>query len=155
MDENRQQACSCRQSPEFAEETLTVGAKIGARAGFSPPRWPDTFPRISGCTMPHLMILRRMWSKLSSTPGYPTLSCVEDFTSSLDPKAFTFELEALGLKLTATRMVDGTIRINQWRMHEYWSNERRVKELWERTMGGSDSNRKIVAEFVVSLDRGT
>jgi hypothetical protein len=97
--------------------------------------------------MPHLMILRRVWSKLSSTPRY--------FRSYFDPKAFIFELEALGLKLTATRMVDGTIRINQWRMHEYWSNERRVKELWERTIANSDSNRKILAEFLVSLDRGT
>ena len=75
--------------------------------------------------------------------------------SDFDPKAFTLELDALGLKLTATRMVDGTIRINQWRMHEYWCNERRVKELWERTMADSDSNRKIVAEFLVSMDRGT
>jgi hypothetical protein len=75
--------------------------------------------------MPHLMNLRRMWSKLSGTPCYPPLACVEDFTSSLDPKTFTFELEALGLKLTATCMVDSTIRINQLRMHEYWSNETR------------------------------
>jgi hypothetical protein len=105
--------------------------------------------------MPHLMILRRVWSKLSSTPRYPTLPCVEDFRSYFDPKAFIFELDTLGLKLTATRMVDGTIRINQWRMHEYWSNERRVKEIWERTIANSDSNRKILAEFLVSLDRGT
>ena len=58
--------------------------------------------------------------------------------SHFDPKAFIFELDALGVKLTATRMVDGTIRINQWRMHEYWPHERRVKELWERTMAGSE-----------------
>jgi len=76
---------------------------------------------------------------------------VEVFMSDFDPKAFTLELDALGLKLTATRMVDGTIRINQWRMHEYWSNERRATDLWERTIAANDSNRKVLAEFLLEL----
>ncbi len=68
--------------------------------------------------------------------------------SYFDPKTFTFELDALGLKLTATRMVDGTIRINRWHMHEVWSNERRVNNLWERMITGR--NRQVLAEFLLS-----
>jgi hypothetical protein len=77
---------------------------------------------------------------------------VEVFVSNFDPKVFTLELDALGLKLTATRMVDSTIRINQWRMHEYWSNEGRATDLWERTITTNDSNRKLLAEFLLELN---
>src|SRR5206468_10729251 len=78
------------------------------------------FPR---CIMAHLMALRRMLPKPSSMDAHAALPYLESY---FDPKTFTFELDALGLKLTATRMVDGTIRINRWHMHEVWSNERRV-----------------------------
>jgi hypothetical protein len=33
--------------------------------------------------------------------------------------------------------------------------ENPADNLWERTMAGSDSNRKILAQFLVSSDRGT
>jgi hypothetical protein len=52
-----------------------------------------------------------------------------------DIDAFIAELERLGLKLTATRLLDGTYRVNRWRMPDAISNAQQIEDLWAKHIG--------------------
>ena len=56
--------------------------------------------------------------------------------------AFIAELERLGLKLTATRLLDGTYRVNRWRMPDAITNAQQIEDLWA-THIGDDKARMI------------
>jgi hypothetical protein len=52
-----------------------------------------------------------------------------------DVDAFITEVERLGLKLTATRLLDGTYRVNRWRMPDAISNAQQIEDLWAKHIG--------------------
>jgi hypothetical protein len=45
------------------------------------------------------------------------------------------DLALLGLRLTVTRLCDGSIRLNRWRTIDYWSNSAAVEALWVEHIG--------------------
>jgi hypothetical protein len=52
-----------------------------------------------------------------------------------DIDAFITELERLGLKLTATRLLDGTYRVNRWRMPDAITHAQQIEDLWAKHIG--------------------
>jgi hypothetical protein len=48
-----------------------------------------------------------------------------------DVDAFITELERLGLKLTATRLLDGTYRVNRWGMPDV-THAQQIEDLWAK-----------------------
>jgi hypothetical protein len=45
------------------------------------------------------------------------------------------ELDDLGLRLTATPRMDGSLGLNKWRAISYWDNADRAEALWARHVG--------------------
>jgi hypothetical protein len=70
-------------------------------------------------------------------PG--TLSTMSEF----DVDAFITKLERLGLKLTATRLLDGTYRVNRWRMPDAITHAQQIEDLWAKHIG-DDKARMIL-----------
>jgi hypothetical protein len=60
-----------------------------------------------------------------------------------DVDAFITELERLGLKLTATRLLDGTYRVNRWRMPDAITHAQQIEDLLA-THIGDDKARTIL-----------
>ena len=60
-----------------------------------------------------------------------------------DIDAFITEVERLGLKLTATRLLDGTYRVNRWRMPDAITNAQQIEDLWAKHIG-DDKARMIL-----------
>jgi hypothetical protein len=58
------------------------------------------------------------------------------------------ELDGLGLKLTATRRMDGSFGLNKWRAMNYWANARQAEELWAKHVGDNPNVISAMAEFV-------
>ncbi len=58
------------------------------------------------------------------------------------------ELDGLGLKLTATRRIDGTFGLNKWRAMNYWENAPQAEALWAEHVGSDANVISAVAEFV-------
>lgn len=57
-------------------------------------------------------------------------------------------LNKLGLMLTATRLADGSIRLNQWRTMNYYENEGQIKAIWSNYVSGNDARMREIAVFV-------
>ena len=51
---------------------------------------------------------------------------------------FLDRLNGLGLMLSATRLADGSIRLNQWRGINFYENEAEIKDVWMSNMAGQD-----------------
>lgn len=58
------------------------------------------------------------------------------------------ELDGLGLKLTATRRIDGTFGLNKWRAMNYWENAPQAEALWAAHVGNKTEVITAIAEFV-------
>jgi len=58
------------------------------------------------------------------------------------------ELDSLGLKLTATRRMDGSLALNKWRAINYWENAPEAEALWARHVGDNAEMIAALAEFV-------
>jgi hypothetical protein len=76
-----------------------------------------------------------------------------------DIDAFITEVERLGLKLTATRLLDGTYRVNRWRMPDAITNAQQIEDLWAKqsrsalashSSGPSPCHRKLATSGAIS-----
>lgn len=61
---------------------------------------------------------------------------------------FLDRLNALGLMLSATRLADGSIRLNQWRGIKFYENEAEIKDVWMSNMAGQDARMQDVARYL-------
>jgi len=58
------------------------------------------------------------------------------------------ELESLGVKLTVTPKLDGSLRLNCWRTMSSWQHAARVKKILAEHVESSPSRAAEIAEFV-------
>jgi hypothetical protein len=63
-------------------------------------------------------------------------------------KDFLDRLGALGLMFSATRLADGSIRLNQWRSINYYENEAEIRSVWAASMDGRDGRTQDIARYV-------
>ena len=63
-------------------------------------------------------------------------------------KDFLDRLNDLGLMLSATRLADGSIRLNQWRDINFYENEAEIKNVWMTNMAGHDTRMQDVARYL-------
>ena len=61
---------------------------------------------------------------------------------------FLDRLNALGLMLSATRLADGSIRLNQWRGINFYENEAEIKDVWMSNMARQDGRMQDVARYL-------
>lgn len=62
------------------------------------------------------------------------------------------ELDSLGLKLTATRRMDGSFGLNKWRAINYWSNAPQAEALWNEHVGDNPGMISAIAAYVGRTD---
>ena len=70
-------------------------------------------------------------------------------------KDFLDRLSKLGLMLSATRMADGTIRLNQWRWLSFYENEAEIKGVWDANFNGHETRLQDVARYLELTQRRT
>src|SRR6266850_7250192 len=58
------------------------------------------------------------------------------------------ELESLGIKLTVTPRLDGSLRLNCWRMMEAWHHSVRIKEILAEHVESSPERAAEIADFI-------
>ncbi|CAL8977882.1 hypothetical protein GJ689_01390 [Rhodoplanes serenus] len=61
---------------------------------------------------------------------------------------FLDRLGGLGLMFSATRMADGSIRLNQWRGINYYENEAEIRSIWSASIDGREGRLQDVARYV-------
>ena len=68
----------------------------------------------------------------------------------LEPEvvAFVDELESLGVKFTVVPRLDGSLRLNCWRLQNAWNNRERINRLLAERVEGSAENAAQIAEFI-------
>ena len=65
-----------------------------------------------------------------------------------DVVALVQELEALGIKFTTVPRLDGSSRLNCWRLQSAWSNRERINRLLADRIESSPENAAQIAEFI-------
>jgi hypothetical protein len=67
-----------------------------------------------------------------------------------DPEivALVAELEALGVKFTVLPRLDGSLRLNTWRMQSAWPNRDRINHLLAERIESAPDVAALVAELV-------
>ena len=65
-----------------------------------------------------------------------------------DVVALVQELEALGIKFTTVPRLDGSLRLNCWRLQSAWSNRERINRLLADRIESSPENAAQIAEFI-------
>jgi hypothetical protein len=73
-------------------------------------------------------------------------------TLKFDLVAFVRELEKLGLRLSAIRHLDGSVRLYRWRQMNYWQNEAVIKQLWDECIGNDENLIAQLAESLANLN---
>ncbi|MBK5960747.1 hypothetical protein CCR97_21440 [Rhodoplanes elegans] len=63
-------------------------------------------------------------------------------------KDFLDRLGELGLLFSATRLADGSIRLNQWRGINYYENEPEIRRIWSDAMDGREGRAQDIARYV-------
>jgi len=63
-------------------------------------------------------------------------------------KDFLDRLNYLGLMLSATRLADGSIRLNQWRRPNFYENEAEIKNIWSNNLAGQEARVQDVARYL-------
>ena len=58
--------------------------------------------------------------------------------------------ESLGMKLTVTPLADGSLRLNRWRMINYWSHAREAEAFWTERLGEDRERLAALTNFVAS-----
>jgi len=58
------------------------------------------------------------------------------------------ELDRFGIKLTATRLLDGSFGLNRWRSMSYWANAARADALWAAHVGDDADVMREIAAFI-------
>ena len=69
-----------------------------------------------------------------------------------DVVAFVRELDKLGLRLSAIRHMDGSVRLYRWRQMNYWQNEAMIKQLWDECIGNDEKLLTHLAESLANLN---
>ncbi len=62
--------------------------------------------------------------------------------------ALVDELEGLGIKFTTVPRMDGSLRLNCWRLHNAWNNRERINRLLADKIESSPENAAHIAEFI-------
>ena len=65
-----------------------------------------------------------------------------------DLVALVDELESLGVKFTVVPRLDGSLRLNCWRVHNAWNNRERINRLLAEQIENSPENAAQIAEFI-------
>lgn len=68
--------------------------------------------------------------------------------AEIDVKWLVKELDSLGLKLTATRRMDGSFGLNKWRAMNYWEQAPQAEALWAQYVGDDPQVITAIAEFI-------
>jgi hypothetical protein len=58
------------------------------------------------------------------------------------------ELEALGVKFTVIPRLDGSLRLNCWRVQNSWQNRDRINQLIAEQIDSSPEHAAQIAEFI-------
>jgi hypothetical protein len=68
----------------------------------------------------------------------------------LEPEvvALVAELESLGVKFTVIPRLDGSLRLNCWRLQNAWNNRERINRLLAERIESSPEDAAQIAEFV-------
>lgn len=66
------------------------------------------------------------------------------------PKDLVEELSRLGIELTATRLADGTIKLNRWRTIKYWNNVDAAESLWAASVESDRNNEQALKDLLTS-----
>jgi hypothetical protein len=66
----------------------------------------------------------------------------------IDVEWLVKELDVLGLKLSATRRMDGSFGLNKWRSMNYWENAPQAEALWAEHIGDDPEVISAIAEFI-------
>jgi hypothetical protein len=64
--------------------------------------------------------------------------------------SFVEELEALGLRFTVTPRMDGSVRLNCWRLPSAWDNRDCINRLLADRLESSQQNADHVARYISS-----
>ena len=64
--------------------------------------------------------------------------------------AFVEELEAMGLRFTVTPRVDGSVRLNCWRLPNAWEHRNRINRLLADRVESSQENADQIARYISS-----
>jgi hypothetical protein len=72
--------------------------------------------------------------------------------ADFDVEAFITELGGLGMKLTATPLADGRVRVSRWRMMNANEHAAQIRELWIRQIGGDQERIDILAAHLVAKE---
>jgi hypothetical protein len=67
---------------------------------------------------------------------------------NIDVEWLIRELDNLGLKLSATRRMDGSFGLNKWRAMNYWEHAPQVEALWAEHVGDDPEVITVIAEFI-------
>jgi hypothetical protein len=65
--------------------------------------------------------------------------------------AFVQELESLGIRFNVTPRLDGSVRLNCWRLPTAWDNRDRINRLLADRVESSAENAEQIARYVSSL----
>lgn len=68
--------------------------------------------------------------------------------SDIDIAWLVKELDELGLKLTATPRLDGSLDLNKWRAMSYWDNADKAEALWAEHVGDDPHTIAAIAAHV-------
>jgi hypothetical protein len=68
-------------------------------------------------------------------------------------KDFLDRLHGLGLMLSASRLADGSIRLNQWRAMNFYENEAEIKSVWTSNLAGHETRVQDVARYLELTQR--
>ncbi len=63
-------------------------------------------------------------------------------------KEFLDRLNDLGLMLSASRLADGSVRLNQWRGTNYYENQAEIRDMWTNHLDGQDTRMQDVARYL-------
>jgi hypothetical protein len=63
-------------------------------------------------------------------------------------KDFLDRLNTLGLMLSASRLADGSIRLNQWRGMNFYENEAEINNVWMSNLAGHYTRMHDVARYL-------
>jgi hypothetical protein len=67
-------------------------------------------------------------------------------------EAFVAELERLGMRLTALRLADGTLKVYRWRMRGAKENSQELEKLWSSTIGEDRARNDLLAEYILATE---
>lgn len=68
-------------------------------------------------------------------------------------KDFLDRLHSLGLMLSASRLADGSIRLNQWRNINFYENEAEIKSVWTSSLSGHETRVQDIGRYLELTQR--